>query len=413
MTRFKSRMRTQGAKRTSKQVGAALLAAAAEQMSKAVSIRKSPREFFGGTKTQKKRKAGDARAKALWRGRKKRVKTTKQRAIRSANLRGVGKKFVSKVQKVIAHSKNWAKYTGIQQRQLRQALLDQWNMVFTDEQGNGFIYGSALEMLHVASVLFNSKPDSNLWTGTNIDDRIKLNIQTYTLDFFFKSTSSHVVNIEMYECTSKDNSGDVSPWTHIINSYTNNTMNIVNGYSVDAGGAVKLTPSYTDLSSTSEEWVDLYENFYVKKHSFKLQPGDHTSLHINVYKNKVLDISKEQSAGSVDIYTKGSKAFVFRVLNDITVSAGDAVAGDPPVPNPFGGNGIGDIHNWPSNTIGGVAMRCQKTIRMTAPNMPDKNALGSWSDTNVLRRLYLGEGFGVDQQVTVNNPNSSTTVILG
>lgn len=342
------------------------------------------------------------------RGIKKRTRKRRCRAIKSARLKGVSKKFKTKVQKVIDEQKNWAKYTAVDSLQIRQQTVDQWHYIVAAESGEGLNYGSPFEMLKIASVLFNGAVDSARWAldiSGNFDDRVKIPVQSYDLNLFFKSTSGHVVNIEMYECTSKDEDNNTSAHNFVDSSYNNSTYNVVNGF---CSGTLALytTTGLTknQLGSSAEEWLDLHQKFHVVKHSFKLQPGDHTSISINVMRNKVIDLSKHQSSGTPDYVGKGTKSIFFRVINDISISVGEDAQ------NPRTSTGAGAVRAWPSNEIGGVACRIMKTVRLTCPRLPDKNSVGNWLDVNVIKRARWSLTTGIDQQVTFQNPLSSVPV---
>lgn len=356
------------------------------------------------TTTQKnKKRKRPYLTRPMIKGTRRNNKKRRCSVIKSANLKGVSRKFKNKVQKVMDEQKNWAKYVSFDSLQLRQLIVDQWAYVVAAESGEGLTYGSPFEILKIASVLFNGATDSPRWsidTANNFDDRVKIPVQSYDLHLFFKSTSGHVVNIELYECTSKDQDCQTGAHSLVTSSYNNSTFNVVNGNTTGIGSGPFTVNALTreQLGSSAQEWLDLHQQYHVVKHTFKLQPGDYTSLTIPVMRNRTIDLSKFSSSGTPDVAGKGTKSLFFRVINDISVSVGI----DPE--NPRISTGAGLVRAWPSNEIGGVACRITKTVRLTCPRMPDKNAIGNWLDVNVIKRSRWSLVTGADQQVTYQNP---------
>lgn len=349
------------------------------------------------TKTKTKRKTARPTPKIA--GRRRRNKIRRVKPIKSSNLK-VPKKFRKKVLGVLNETQNWGKYNGYEFAQLRQSILNQYNAVFATESGEDFSYGSAQEVLHLASVLFNGKTDGPNWNGTlagNLDDRIHVTVESYNVDFFFKSTSSHVVNIEMYECTVKQTNAEDNAYTSAVASYNNSNYHIVNNYTNSYDPSATASCNQLQLGSDATEWLQLHAEWTVRKRTFKLLPGDWTTCTMQVCRKKVYDFSKYSVDGVLGERTKGTKQVFFRILNDPTISKG----ADPM--NPLTSTGVGTVNHWPSNAAGGVALRVEKKVRIVPPKL-DNAASTTFLDVNTINRGYFSKSQGADQQVVFYNP---------
>lgn len=314
------------------------------------------------------------------------------------NLKGVNKKFVAKVQKVINNNESWGEYMHIGNKQLRQIDRDEYQIESTDEFNTAFVLDSNYSIENAAAILWNSKDSVN-----NVEDRTLLldkgtpiKVLHSQIEFFFKSTSSHVVNLELFECTSKtqdSNAADANAWAQTtfddyeftIRRDTAATSNLISRYGVEP-----------------RHFTSLHQRFNVKVHKVKLGPGEYSYLKIRGMK-KTYDRSQMQGAGAdTNRFSRGSKSFFFRIINDVTCSTS-----------------INRIHAWPSNSRGGVAMRYQTTYRIAPPKMtPIGNVttlppafLPVTRVRNVVKihQSYNSETDSNDQQVTYYNPPGTTT----
>lgn len=296
----------------------------------------------------------------------------------SNNLTGVNRKFAKKVQKVIDHRDAWGEYVRVGGKQLRQTNIDEWKREDTDEYGTPLIIGSPLQLRDAASVLFNSKGMISDWTnGTgNFDKEVPIYVKHQYMTLFFKSTSSHVVNIEVYECTCKD-STEFSPLSLAESSFDDYIA--LTQQNTGAAGV----PSLGTLGVSSRHMSTLNKYYNVKVHKVKLNPGAFSQMVIKGRSNYTMDGSQNiEEAGVTLNYTKGTKSVFFRIINDVTVSGT-----------------LGDrIHAWNSNSIGGVAMRYEIVNRMQPPNgVVGKNTLKIFRDIHNVSTE-------TDQQVTLENP---------
>lgn len=338
---------------------------------------------------------------SLPKGRRIKHKPKKVRAVNSKLPKGLSKKLHSKITKSVNFTKNWGVYTSTSCAQLRQTTRDQRTLIFNDKNSIPFMFASPFELMHFASVLFNQKTDDDTWTITtgNFDDRIKINVTNYYVTFFFKSTSSHVVNIEMFECTARD---DYLQTTVDAENFINNSYgNFQNTYTTPStSGACAAT----DLNASPSEWLELYRQFYVKKRVFKLQPGDFTTATIKIMGNRTVDFSKCSENGTLlGIKKFLTKQVFFRVLNDPTVSTTSNAT-------PTAGVNAGDVHHWPSNAIGGVALTYTKHFRMAALPNPQASNTAHAMANSIKRSNWLPTvSDALDQQVVYQNPISTAT----
>lgn len=289
-------------------------------------------------------------------------------------------KFTRKVRKVLTSTLPFGDSTTIQYLQVRQVDIDRYRFYNGCAKGYGFVCGNTSDLLNHASMLWNAKALSSDWNSTtgNLSVQTKLNIKSYYVDIFLKSTSSHVVNVEIFECTAKGNNTQTA-YTEVVNSSNNMIWRVVdgNGYALQETNGIK--PSL---------YTELLTNWWVKCHRVKLQPGDHTTVTVKVMGPRTFDCSKYLDNGSMVFAQKGMKNFFFKVINDPTVSAT-----------------TGDVHQWQSNTIGGVAVKFTKHCRMQCPETvaetSQRNAVVVVNDT-------LATGTSTDQQVVVMNPITTT-----
>jgi len=320
---------------------------------------------------------------------------TKPRPMASDKVKGVSKSLQRKVEKVIQHSKVYGKYTYIADVQLRQQNHDLYAFYTGDRNGQFFDLFTPYQFLDAASVLFSGKAinlNSGITAG-NLNDDQKLSIQNSYVDIDFKSTSSHVVNLEIYECSPKVNT-DKRPHTHVEESY--NTYDAVIN-----NGATNYALNPLQLGTSPSDWVQLFDHYHVKTHHVKLQPGMSTKLFIQGPKSKFIDLTKFNNNGTLYNHGKNlSKALFIRVINDATVSGSF-----------YGGAGA-YVHHWQSNNFGGVAMLYRRVIRMNPPD--SVNASSTESINRIRTGVFLhnlpGTNIETDQQVAYQNPKDTTNV---
>jgi len=279
--------------------------------------------------------------------------------------KGISPSFQRKVQKVINFSKNSGRYTYVTSVQLRQAVIDSYGVLVNDNNGLAMTSFAPLQLLDAASILYNSKTPSNNWvlTTNNLDDKTKINCISCYSQMFFKSTSNHVVNLQVYECTAK-----VSQSAEVGDLLTQSYADTKTRYA-DFSNSNQAS-SQLKLGSTPKEWVELYKHFNVKCHSVKLLPGATSSLFFQGPKNRTVDLSQHTTNDNLDDYAKGvTKSFFVRVINDATVSA---VATQK-------------VHHWPSNEYGGVACRIDTVYNIVPPDNAgvtveslNANMIGMW-----------------------------------
>lgn len=319
---------------------------------------------------------------------KRPVYTRKKRVI-NQQLKGRMAKFQKKVMKVMEHVNVFGEYIYISTQQLRQKVLDRYSLYSTDFRGVPVVIGSDRALADAAAVLFNLKPSIYDYetTSGNFTGNQKINLVKETLEMYFKSTSSHVVNIQMFEFTSKTNQ-DESPASLISESLDDYTNSLKATWDTVQSG-----PAGFDMPGTdARHLTSVHQKYYVKVHSFKLPPGE-TATKFFSRGPRTFDPVKDKNAAEQPYYfRKGCSYFYFRVINDITVSGhGNGNAVD-----------FSQIHNWPSNKIGGVAFQYKRTIRVQPPSAV---AVSNNRPVLVIGCMKSpGSVDYVDQQVAVQNP---------
>lgn len=292
-------------------------------------------------------------------------------------------KFAKKVTKVLEAEDPVNIVSRTQYQQLRQTNDNRIAYYYQDKQGYDFAYGTGYQVLHDASIAFNSKPLSNNILGTtgNLAEEIKVHVLDTSVSMYFKSTSNHVVNIEIYECRSKNNQDDAAQ----VDS--GDSFSDQKSSAADLLGA---NPIQNMFGCSGDMFIELHKNWTVKRHNLKLLPGEAVSKIFSVCKQRTYNLALMQNGGNLWKYPKGSLNFFFRVLNDPTVSGT-----------------TGQINHWPSNSQGGVALRLRMKTRIRAP--PDCPLAQRKAGAFVFDAST--QGSGTDQQVAFQNPITTVTPI--
>lgn len=303
----------------------------------------------------------------------------------------INKKFRAKVQKCLTYNDPWALYESVHNIRLHQSEVDEYEVFYEDERSRLLSFNDNYETLHHASVLFSNKTDTDDYTTftNNFETKIKLSQIYYHASFFFKSTSTHVVNIEMYICTPKISMFE-SAQTLVDGSYAGQFID----FNETSFGQAGLNSG--NLHSKASDWLALHERYRVKKVIFKLQPGDYTSYMLKLPNNQTIDFSDEGVATTgLRFRKRNSRVVFFRVINDISVST-------------TVGETDGRIHAFPSNAQGGVACRFKRTA-MYRP-LPVVDTIGKpQTSRNTIRRSNWSIAGGNDQQVVFQNPLNTTS----
>lgn len=324
-----------------------------------------------------------------------RMKMKKRTAINSAKKSKRSRKFQAKVMKALKDTKCYGEYVYIAGAQLRQVNTDRLGMKYTDYNGRLIAIGDLKANIDAYSLAFGGKLMGNDYRNAtgNINSVSTFNTVFENLHFYFKSTSSHVVNIEVVECTAKTNYKFAERPEVMVNESMNDYVSRWAASNVSAEQA--LTASTMGLGI--RHYTSLFQYYTVKTHKVKLLPGATSSLSFS-RKAKTWEQSKyRDSSDALCDITKGASYFFFRTINDPTVS------GTPPA-------GESTVHRWPSNSQGGVALHYTRTIRVTP------NSIATSAGTAIGERPAIIVGNWVsfpaeesDQQVVYQNPISVST----
>lgn len=372
-TRRAARVGSLGLNRVKSTAAGIVAAAAAKQAAKTV-IRKA------------------TRAKRQSRSIRKPYRTNKHKKSRALkpitqrlpkNLR----KFQRKVEKVINHTTNFGKYSYLADARLFQGGRDIWGLIFADENGQRFYLDSYLHAADAVSVLFNNKTmraDCQNTTG-NLDNKERFAIESYFMKMEFKSTSTFVMEVELYECTAKDHTNLAAQdlLTGSLNDYNNRFLS-------NLGGGTTWDFSYP--GSVLTDATSLMSTYTVKKQQFFMKPG---STHVKYFKkgNKVYEPSDylRTDTNNPFSFEKGSTQYFFRVrtLPEVSGFSAPRTAGTP--------------SSWNNAANGGIALRYTRVIKCSPPiSGPDLSnekscvAIGNWWTLNAAN--YSA------QTITLNNP---------
>lgn len=351
----------------------------------------------GGSATQTttmRRKTGSTRG--LVHRNKKKMKMKKRTAIGSAKKSKKTRKFTAKVLNALKDTKTYGEYVYLAGAQLRQVNTDRYGMKYSDYNGRLICIGDLKANIDAYSVCFLNKLLGNDYRNAigNAGSTSTFNTVFENLYMYFKSTSSHVVNIEVVECIAKSNyQSSETPEAMVaasMNDYTSRWA------ASNISAEQVITPS--SMGTGIRHYTSLFQYYNVKTHKVKVLPGATSSLSFK-RRGRTFDMSKymDQNDNLTHI-TKGASYFFFRILNDPTVS------GNPPP------GSESTVHHWPSNTQGGVALHYNRTIRVIPSTIGragqafefDKPgiAIGNW--------VSFPEG-ELDQQVVYQNPIAVST----
>lgn len=334
-------------------------------------------------------------------------KKRKLKALRTAPR--VGYKFKTKVQKVLNYDKPYGEYAYLSDVRLHQDTKNQWKAFATDNNAKNLEQFSMAQVWDAASILFNDKTPSNNWdnditNGANHNVRYKQSIHIINsfTTFEFKSTSAHVVNVQMFICSPKQNAVSDLPSTLATQSSTGT----VNQYWYLDNSEAPTAGTFDVVQNEGAApymWTNMFKEFNVEQVNFKFNPGEQKKYFLQGPKNYTMDGSKLAfSNGTTPGVSKVQKYVWFRVINDPTVSGVSS-----------GSVATNTIARYPSNYRGGVAMRQKRIIRVRCPDTLDADAYADIAENRqngyIIGQWNRIDPLDEDQQVIVNNPITTTT----
>lgn len=352
----------------------------------------------GGSKRTRTLGHGTAWAKA------KRIKPTRVQP-------KVGRKFKKKVEKVLDYDKPFGEYRYIADQQLRQDTRDTFASFQTDNNGQFFDYFTPRSVWDAASILFNNKAASpfsrdNVATGfqgANVMYSQTIHVANSYVEFEFKSTSAHVINLEMYICQPKADVELAHPSDYIQDQTSMQGDRYF--YQQPPGTYAERSMNFmNDIGSKSGDWSSLHRAYNVVKVQFKFNPGESKRYFLQGPKNFSIDGQKytQDGGNSIRNYTKFMRTIFFRVMNDPTVCGqSDGVLRQT-------------VGQWNSNNVGGIALRYLYSVRTRLPDniAGDTTNVGAYNVSLVQQKrnqIMIGNWVkryeqDVDQQVVVMNP---------
>mgnify|MGYP000997804792 FL=1 len=322
----------------------------------------------------------------------------------------VGRKFKKKVEKVLDYDKPFGEYRYIADQQLRQNSRDTFNEFSTDNNGMYFDFFGPLSVWDAASICFNNKAASPfsrnstaVTNGTNIPYSQTVHVSNSYVEFEFKSTSAHVVNLEMYICQPKADNEVAHP-----SDYINDQTSLQGDqyfYQNPPGTYSQRSVNFmADLGTKNGDWSSCHRVFKIVKVQFKFNPGESKRFFLQGPKNFSIDGQKYGSdgGGSIRTFTKFTKTIFFRVINDPTVCGQtDSVLRQT-------------VGQWNSNNVGGIAMRYMYSVRTRMPDnvAGDITNLATYNlglQNQRRNQVMIGNWIkryetDIDQQVVVMNP---------
>lgn len=324
----------------------------------------------------------------------------------------VDKKLKKKIDAINDHDKPFGEYRYISDQQLRQSVKEEYNIYFADNNGQLFDQFTPMQVWDAASVCFNEKNAvPNYYAGTaqswtnNVRYKQTIHVVSAYTKFEFKSTSSHVVNLEMYICTPRNNAV-----SQTVAEALQNQTNAQNDFYFiqEPNGSItgRSIDFRKDLGVKGTDLSLLHRDYIVECVKFKFDPGEHKTHFVQG--PKMLDIDGTRFASgdgnTLYNYAKFAKFIFFKVINDQTVCGGQGPAA------------IERVARFPSNYQGGLSMRQMRSIIFRMPETTDINAndiptyAGQRQNTLRIGRFIKQDAGDVDQQVLVENPISLSSI---
>jgi len=352
------------------------------------------------TRTTRKRKVrtlGEVGHGQAWK------RTKRQKPLRPGPK--VNKKFKRKVESVIDYGRPYGQYHYLSDQQLRQGTRDEYGYFSTDNNSIAFTHFTPYQIWDAASVCFNNKGLSNnptADTAQGITHNVRYKQEIHVINSYvkmdFKSTSSHVVNIEMYVCYPKSNANIENVDAAIVGSgaQINSAYSYLNTSNAVTSGTFS---NFANVCSTPAMWSQLYRDYKVTKTQFKFNPGEKKSHFLQGPKNFTVDGTMiGDDTNTLNTTAKWSPSVFFRVLNDATVNGVNT-----------GTSATTCVSNWPSNYRGGVAFTQERVIRLRMPTTLDASSTvdtqaGNSQNTVIFGRWRRVHAYDEDQQVCVEQP---------
>lgn len=368
----------------------------------AQAFRGNKRPSSSKTKTKsKKRKVskGSAESGQAWKV------TNVVRAKRT--LRNVDRKLKRKIDAINDYDKPYGEYRYFSDQQIRQSQKDQYNIYYADNNGMLFDQFTPMQIWDAASVCFNGKTaNPNYYAGVtqnwtaNVRYKQTIHVVNSYTKFEFKSTSSHVINLEMYVCSPRNNAVS-QPVPSAINNQTNAQNDQFYIQEINGSITGRSINFETDLGVKGTDWTSLHKDYLVECTKYKFQPGEHKIHYVQGPKMIDIDGTKYASGDGLTLqnYAKFAKFIFFRIINDATVCGVEGIQSSTEC-----------VARWPSNYQGGLAMRQMRSIHIRMPETTDINTndIPAYAGTRQ-NQLHIGRftrrsNYDTDQQVVVENP---------
>jgi len=328
-------------------------------------------------------------------------------------LRKVDTKLKRKIDAINDYDKPFGEYRYISDQQLRQTVRDEYNIYYRDNNGILLDQFTPMQIWDAASILFNDKIGranyyanvGQSWTN-NVRYKQTIHVVSAYTKFEFKSTSSHVVNLEMYICTPRTNSVQ-----QLVSEAVSNQANAQNDwvYYQQADGTIagRGINFEKDFGVKGTDLMSLHKDYLVECVKFKFDPGEHKTHFVQGPKMFDIDGTKYAQGDGLTLnnYTKFAKFIFFKVINDQTVCGGVGPAATE------------RVSRFPSNYQGGLSMRQMRSIIIRMPETTDIDPTapatyaGVRQNTLKIGRFIKNDEGDVDQQVLVENPISLASIL--
>jgi len=288
----------------------------------------------------------------------------------------ISRRFKLQVTKALEPSKSFGRYTeiGVSNSQLPLSLGGKQfagRLCLDAGAGVGSLLFSPLEVLDQASVLFNSKTDSQTSkaqasglnttiSGNTLDFRsVKINVVNQYYKLVMRNNSPRTVSIQLYECSPKHrqnviDTGDTL--TQLEGTLINESSNATGS---NAGKQINMNAvSINTLYVGPHTCPTIYKHWSFEKHDITMDPGQ-TYTHIIQGPTGVYDFSKfwkTDNSGASDVFLNIIPQFSRHVF---MTYRNDICAGD--------GNVFG---RWgQANTTYAVGWEYTKHSRIECPEM--------------------------------------------
>lgn len=281
-------------------------------------------------------------------GKRKRQGTNKGKTRVGKKRVKVSKAFRAKVHNAMEDEDFHGKFVNIKAGGIYTADAKPNAALFYDGQGNTpsiNILGSPLQILNIASYLWNQKAYTPTWTTTTGNfpqNEFKCHVTSNRHDLLLRNNTQRYMHVTLYECVAKSNQTNAplqdvqeilvgDAWSAATPSANRNNVILTTGtlgYYTALAGASTVGDASTFRPEFLTTWNTMWKH---TQRSFTLKPGQGKNLTVKIA-DLIYDASKYTDGdGTIYRYMKNmTKAYFFRIVPEVSeINAGTTTGYQP------------------------------------------------------------------------------------